>query len=188
MSVTRRWTVADLERLETKETERYEIIGGELIVTTAPSWGHQFVCGRLGGVLDEWSQGSQLGVVVPAPGVIFTDQDTVIPDLVWISFERMRRGIDRAGHFTLASELAVEVLSPGTSNERRDRETKLALYSREGVQEYWIVDWQWRTVEVYRLAGGALDLVQVLAGDDALQSPLFPGLRLPLARLWPPEL
>jgi Uma2 family endonuclease len=188
MSVSRRWTVADLEEIEPKETERYEIIDGELIVTHAPSWEHQFPCSQLNTALQNWSGETQRGTTLQVPGVIFSPENAVIPDLVWISFDRMRRGTDRAGHFTLAPELVVEVLSPGTANERRDRQTKLELYSREGVEEYWIVDVQGRTVDVFRRAGDALELVQSLTDDDMLESPNLPGFRLPLARIWPPTL
>jgi Uma2 family endonuclease len=41
--------------------------------------------------------------------------------------------------------LAIEILSPTTA--RVDRGRKLALYQREGVQEYWIVDLDSRLVE-----------------------------------------
>jgi Uma2 family endonuclease len=44
--------------------------------------------------------------------------------------------------------LAVEVLSPTTA--RADRGPKLALYQREGVQEYWIVDLDSRLIERWR--------------------------------------
>jgi Uma2 family endonuclease len=78
----------------------------------------------------------------------------------------------------------VEVLSPGSENEQRDREIKLGLYSRQRVQEYWLVDWRQRTVEVYRHNGRTLQLVATLSGDDALTSPLLPGFSCPLLRLW----
>ena len=35
-------------------------------------------------------------------------------------------------------------------NERRDREVKVKLYSRRNVKEYWVVNWQERTLEIYR--------------------------------------
>lgn len=56
--------------------------------------------------------------------------------------ERLAHGIDQAGHFTVARELVVDVLSAGEANEQRDKEFKLKLYSRHGFQEYWIVSWQ----------------------------------------------
>ncbi|HZG39970.1 MAG TPA: Uma2 family endonuclease [Nodosilinea sp.] len=75
----------------------------------------------------------------------------------------------------MAPELMVEVLSPGGLNEQRDKEVKLKLYSRYGVQEYWIVNWQLKTLEIYRRADAQLQLVGTLLVDDALSSPLLPG-------------
>jgi Uma2 family endonuclease len=188
MSVSRRWTVADLEQMELKETERYEIIDGELIVTHAPSWEHSYVCSQLTRSIENWSDETQRGTTLQVPGVIFSPADAVIPDLVWTSWDRLRHGRDRAGHFTIAPELVIEVISPGASNERRDRQTKLDLYSREHVEEYWIVDWQRRTVDIYRQVGGALALIGTLVGDDVVETPLLPGFSVPIARLWPPAL
>lgn len=188
MSITRRWTVDDLKEIEAVEGERYEVINGELYVAKQPSWEHQGICVSLGGLLEQWNYESGLGHVSTAPGVIFSKEDGVAPDLVWMSRDRLRHGRDRAGHFIVAPELVVEIVSPGAGNARRDRQTKLALYAREGVDEFWIVDWQARTVEVYRRAGGTLELARSLHGNDVLDSPLFPGFSVPITRLWPPEL
>jgi hypothetical protein len=59
----------------------------------------------------------------------------VIPDVVWISKARLAVSLDEAGHLTSAPELIVEVLSPGTANEQRDRQAKLKLYAFRGVQD-----------------------------------------------------
>jgi hypothetical protein len=56
----------------------------------------------------------------------------------------------RGGYTDKVQPDTVEVLSPGLTNERRDREFKLRLYSRRGVSEYWIVNWQERRLEIYR--------------------------------------
>ncbi|WP_442944837.1 Uma2 family endonuclease [Nostoc sp.] len=68
--------------------------------------------------------------------MIFTDADNVIPDVVWISSKRLAQLLDEEGHLRGTPELIVEVLSPGTTNEPRDRQVKLKLYSSTGVQEY----------------------------------------------------
>jgi Uma2 family endonuclease len=78
----------------------------------------------------------------------------------------------------------VEVLSPGPTNERRDREAKLKLYSRRGVQEYWIVDWQRRQVEVYRREQAALRLAHTLLPGDTIDSPLLPGFQCQIERFF----
>jgi Uma2 family endonuclease len=182
-----RFTSKDLEAMPQIEGVRYEIIDGELYVSTAPHWHHQYAADGIALELRLWTNANRTGVMVTAPGLVFAGDQDVIPDLVWISHERLRRGQDGAGHFTVGPELVVEVLSPGSANERRDREVKLDLYRRRGVDEYWIVDWRARTVEVYRRQGADLQLAATLADDDVLTSPRFPGFRCPLASLWPPD-
>ena len=188
MSVSRRWTVADLEAIEPKNGERYEVIDGELFVSHAPDWRHQFPASKLHTALENWSEANGRGVTFEVAGLVFSTESGVIPDVIWISWERLRASEDAAGHFTRGPELVVEVISPGRENERRDRERKLALYDREGADEYWIVDWQRRTIEVYRRAGDALELAATLGGDDILETPLLPGFSVALPRLWPPTL
>ncbi len=104
--------------------------------------------------------------------MIFTPNDAIIPDVVWVSNERLASGVDEAGHLVVAPELIVEVLSPGPLTQQRDREVKLKLYSRHGVQEYWIVNWQLETLEIYRRSEAQLQLVGTLLQGDVLTSPL----------------
>jgi Uma2 family endonuclease len=78
----------------------------------------------------------------------------------------------------------VEVLSPGSTNTRRDREAKLKLYSRRGVQEYWIINWQDQNVEIYRREDAVLVLHKTLYPSDQLQSPLLPGFACQVSQLF----
>ncbi|GAB4580942.1 MAG: Uma2 family endonuclease [Anaerolineales bacterium] len=169
-----RWTSADLDLLP-ENGLRYEIIDGELFMTKMPHWEHQRTCGKIFRALDEWSQKTNLGQASLNPGVIFSETDDVVPDVVWISHERLEALLDEAGHLTGAPELAIEVLSPGVMNERRDRQAKLKLYEMQGVREYWIVNWRLREVEVFRRDGARLLLVGKLLTEDTLTSPLLPG-------------
>lgn len=82
-------------------------------------------------------------------------------------------------------DLAIEVLLPGTPNQRRDQEVKLCLYSTRGVSEDWIADWQARIVEVYRREDAALRLTATLYAEDELTSPLLPGFRVRVSQLFP---
>ena len=187
MSVVPRFTSSDLEALPDIDNVRYEIIDGELFVSRKPHWQHQYACGEVAACLREANRRTGRGTVIFAPGVIFAADD-VSPDVVWISRERLATGADDAGHLHVAPELVVEVLSRGAANERRDRDLKLKLYSRQGVREYWIVDWRRRTVQVYRRADAALHLVATLEGEDVLTTPQLPGFTCPIAELWAPTL
>jgi Uma2 family endonuclease len=183
MTQSLRWTSADLELLP-DDGKRYEIIDGELYVSKQPHFYHQVVCMDLGAPLQRWSRQTGAGVVTGAPGVIFADDDDVAPDLAWVSTARLGAVLASDGKLHAAPDLVVEVLSPGSSNERRDREAKLKLYSRRGVREYWIVNWQRRQVEVFRRVDAALQMHTTLLDGDILESPLLVGFVLPIEELF----
>src|SRR5207248_4248696 len=130
--------------------KRYEIVDGELYVSKQPHWQHQCVCGRVFALLDTWNSKTKAGVANLAPGLIFGEEDDVAPDVIWISRTRLATALQADGKLHAAPELVVEILSPGSTNVHRDREAKLKLYSRRGVQEYWIISWQDQNVEIYR--------------------------------------
>ncbi len=177
------WTSQDLEHLP-DDGKRYEIIDGELYMSKQPNWYHQHICLRLGGLLDIWSLQSKAGKANAAPGIIFADDDDVAPDIIWISREKLTRALQSDGKLHAAPELVVEVLSPGMANASRDRETKLKLYSRRGVLEYWIVNWQERYIEVYRREDAMLKHTQTLYETDTLQSPHLPGFRCGVSQIF----
>ncbi|MGA7953738.1 MAG: Uma2 family endonuclease [Gloeobacterales cyanobacterium] len=53
-----------------------------------------------------------------------------------------------------------------------------------GVQEYWIVNWQMKTLEIYRRNETQLQLVAILLDGDMLTSPLLPGFSTPIAQIF----
>jgi Uma2 family endonuclease len=185
MSTGVRFTIADIEALpERLDDTRYEVIDGELLVSSQPHWNHQFVGALLYAALLAWGEEADLGLPNTAPGVIFSPEDAVAPDLIWISHARLAQGLAADGKLHAAPELVVEILSPGSTNEERDRRTKLKLYARRRVNEYWLVDWRARTVEVFRRVGDELAPAGTLSTADTLTSPLLPGFAYPVAALW----
>jgi len=179
-----RWSVQDLEVLPQNEWTTYEIIDGELLVTRSPHRRHQQVALEIASELNAWSKKTGLGETIFAPGIILSDADNVIPDVVWVAKETMAVIEDDAGHLTRIPELVVEALSSGSENIRRDRQAKLKLYSVQGAQEYWIADRFSSRIEVYRRESGKLSLTITLQGEDILTSPLLPGFSCPVSQLF----
>jgi Uma2 family endonuclease len=171
-----RWTSADLELLPNGD-RKYEIIDGELFMSRQPHWHHQQTCGNIYYLLQNWSLKNKLGMANFAPGIIFAEDDDVAPDVVWISNERMKTALEDDGKLHAAPELAIEVVSKGWQNERRDREVKLKLYSRRGVSEYWILDWMNKQIEVFRRQNAELKLIATLFAEDVLETPLLPEFK-----------
>ncbi len=177
------WTSADLDLLP-KNNKRYEIIDGELYVTRVPHNKHQDTCGNFYYELKVWSKATGLGYAVIGAGLIFGENDDVIPDVIWMSKEKYTALIDDTGHFRGAPEIAIEVLSAGTENEKRDRELKLKLYSSRGILEYWIADWRSQQMQIYRRENGILKLAVTLFVSDVLTSPLLPEFSCPLSQIF----
>jgi Uma2 family endonuclease len=111
--------------------------------------------------------------------VVFSRFDVVEPDLLYVSKGRL--SVPTEKNVQGAPDLVVEVLSPSTAET--DRTIKLKLYARYGVKEYWIVDTEGPSAEVYRRAKKGLELVKTLGVSDSFTSPLFPAFSLPLKDL-----
>src|SRR3989454_12565817 len=143
-------TVADLDAFPEGDGNRYELIGGELFVTSAPEISHQRILQKLAVSLGEYLRANPVGILVPGAGAIFSDYDAVIPDLAFVRNERWDEVVT-GEKFTGALDLIIEVMSRGKENRDRDLLVKRQLYGKYGVAEYWIVDAENRLVEVYRL-------------------------------------
>lgn len=168
-------TIADLDSMP-DDGNRYELIEGELFVSCSPSLTHQTVSGNLFRSVDSYLIQNPIGRIWTTPGVIFSEFSGVIPDLVFVSHER-RNEIASGDRVMGAPDLAIEIVSPGAENERRDRLVKRQLYGKYGVKEYWIVDFQKRTIEVYLLHGQMLQLQSLSTERDEITSSVLPGYR-----------
>ena len=170
-------TIADLDVYPDDDGNRYELIGGELFVSRAPGIPHQRILLNLEIGLSQYLTDHPIGILVPGAGAIFSDYDAVIPDLAFVRHERWDEVVT-GEKFTGAVDLVIEIMSPGTANRRRDLAAKRGLYAKYGVEEYWIIDSENRSVLLFRLNGSTLDEVASLTGDDELFSQLLPGFRL----------
>ncbi|MDP9177571.1 MAG: Uma2 family endonuclease [Gemmatimonadota bacterium] len=148
-AIHRRWTTADVRALidESRYWPRYELIGGELIVTPSPGVPHQVAVAELVFIVKTYldKQGIGLPLFSPAdlelvpesitqPDVFVLDPHSVADDVempTWSDFKRLL--------------LAVEVISP--SSIRIDRVMKRDFYLDAGVPEYWILDVDARIIE-----------------------------------------
>ena len=128
-------TIEDLEAMPGAEGHRYELIGGEIIVTPPPGIWHQSVAHRLAVILDCACEKQALAVL-PGAGVMLGHEEVVIPDVVVY-----RPGRPPIRGIYLVPEdivLAVEVVS--RSSRRIDRVAKPEALAGHGVPLYLLVD------------------------------------------------
>ncbi|MFZ0063452.1 MAG: Uma2 family endonuclease, partial [Pyrinomonadaceae bacterium] len=138
---------------------------------------------RLQLALGNYLEVNPIGIVAPGAGAVFSDYDSVIPDLVFVRNDRWDQ-IVANDRFVAAPNLIIEVVSPGPENRKRDIKAKRELYGRFGVEEYWIVDRENRSISIYRLQGETLEEIVRLAEVDNLTSPLLPDLVLIVGSLF----
>ncbi len=175
-------TVADLDACP-DDSNRYELIEGELFVSRAPGIPHQLILNNLQMALGAYLKENPIGLVVPGAGAVFSDYDAVIPDLVFVRNERWSEVVTEI-RFTGAPDLVIEILSPGKENRDRDLLVKRQLYAKYGVAEYWIVDSENRLVQVYRLQEQRLENVATRRNGEEISTPLLPGFQLSVSTIF----
>ena len=179
MSVEPIVTVADLESMP-EDNNRYEVIDGELLMSKSPGVPHQRVLRNLISEFARHPEVDSMGEVLPNPGVIFSDIDAVIPDIVFIRRGRVSEVIS-GDRIVAAPDLVVEILSPGPENRRRDRVVKRQVYAKFGVREYWILDLENKSIEIYVLKDGSLSPWATLGANDMIRSPVLVGFDAPVS-------
>lgn len=149
-----RWTYADYDLLPAEL--RCEIANGTLVMEPSPLYGHQKASRNLEFELIAYVRGKMKGIVLDAPmDVVLDDTNVFQPDLLFISEKNKHLVADNKA-VKGAPDLVIEVLSPGSLVY--DRVQKKAIYEKFGVEEYWIVDPQNQSIEVYTLEEGIYQL------------------------------
>ena len=182
------YTVDDLEFMP-EDTNRYELIGGKLFVSRAPHLDHQRTITNLLFRFSLYLDKNPIGEIFTTPGVIFSPKDAVIPDVVFATNETIKKNVagEEAkfeGKFIAAPELMIEILSYGKQDVKRDRIFKRQLYGDYGVQEYWVVDGLFNTIEVYRLEENGQNLVKRFEIHETIETPLLPDFSLKLTDIF----
>jgi len=181
MLISTKFTHADL--LEAPDDgKRREIVEGELFVTPSPNLDHQRISRRIELALANYLEANPVGEIFDAPmDVILSDFDVLEPDLLVVLNEHrdiLKTWVEGT------PDLVIEILSPTTS--KRDRGVKLKAYARHGVTEYWIVDPDERTIEVYRLERERYLAPRVFREPEHITSSMLPSFSLSVARVFNP--
>ena len=179
-----RLTIAEFFDLpETDDRRKMELDEGVLQIMVKPGSDHQFIFGQL-----LMYFGIYLESFVEPPADVIADfiialslerRILLAPDISVIL--RERRGAIGAYRLDGPPHIAVEILS---TNRQRDLTRKRRLYAEAGVAEYWIFDPRRDTATILELQGGQYRERAILTADDALTTPLLPGLSIPLSGIF----
>jgi len=162
---------------------RFELVQGRLeeLAPVRPlhGWTVGRIASELGRYVQEHEPDAFWGIALDISTVPFHGRR---PDFAYYASADAAR-IDLKANCVLGvPTLVAEVLSE--DDEERDTVTKRKEYARAGIQNYWILDPQRRTVLTLVLRGGEYEVAGEFSGEDLLTSALFPSLAIPLSLLF----
>lgn len=176
-----RVSLKEYEELISTSDERYELIEGEIYLLPSPSYQHQVVVNEISWHLNNFFRDKPCQLLASPVDIRLSgyaakfeeDPNIVQPDLAVICDPEQVRD----GKYFGVPSLMVEVLSPSTQG--KDRATKLLLYMKSGIQEYWIVDIENKVVLFYTFSQERdIENAKTFGADETVCSGVFPGLEL----------
>lgn len=125
-------------------SERYELIYGDIVALAAPNINHQRISGRLNFELTNYiKRKNGKCEVFSAPTDVQLSCNTVVQPDIFVTCDSDKFDEQK---YNGAPDLVIEITS---SNRSDDFTRKVALYAESGVREYWIVDTLYQRVIVY---------------------------------------
>lgn len=169
------------------ESERWEIIDGEPYnMSPAPGMTHQKISGKIFRTIGNYLEGKSCQVF-SAPFDVFlreknqSEEDIkniVQPDLSIICDESK---LSEKG-CTGAPDIVIEIISPSTASH--DQITKLRLYEKHGVKEFWLFHPVDRIVWKYILEKDVYGKPEIFDFTSKPSFNLFPDLELDLMKIF----
>jgi Uma2 family endonuclease len=172
-------TVADVAQIHDREGRTCELIDG-VLVEKKMGWHESMIAGAILAAIRAFVTPRKLGYVTGESGTTQIIPNLVrIPDVGFVSRDRLKDGLPKQPVPLLVPDLAVEVLS--VSNTPGEMDRKRREYFDAGVRLVWCVDIRSRTVAVYTSPENPQIFTeqQTLDGGNVL-----PGFTLPLAPLF----
>jgi len=154
------------------EDDRVELLDGDIVKMTPPGPDHNAPTGILTRLL-VLGVGTR-AVVLPGPTLRLSNRSAPEPDFVLLRPDprNYRDRYAEPGDVLLLIEIS-------DSSLRRDRELKLPLYAGAGIQEYWIVNVENETIEVYKdPTGSGYASVRHCRRGESVSPSAFPDLRI----------
>ena len=144
------------ENLAYQEEPWEELIDGKIVaMSPRPMFNHNLIAGNLYALFWNYLRGHTCTPIMDGTDLYLTEKDRFVPDMMVVCD---RSKIKENGVYG-APDLVVEVLSHSTA--KRDKTYKKDVYAKCGVREYWLVSPAEKSVEVYLLKEGSLELHEI---------------------------
>jgi Uma2 family endonuclease len=180
----KKMTIVDfLKRDDFEEGYIYELINGEIMQRTSPNLVHQDASMMLSIHLGTFIVANNLGKLYAAPTDVYLSKvaDLVVPDLSFVPTANAAY-FQPSGYILGVPDLIVEILSKGT--HQVDRGTKMRLYKRHAVKEYWLADPIKKSIEVHVLEDNEYILKSYAEEVGEIESWVLTDFKLEVAKVF----
>lgn len=175
-----RWSVSEFHQMAASgllgESERVELIEGEMIDMAPIGSRHAFIVNRLSQAFSVGGANGQYLVSTQNP-VCLGDRSEPQPDIALLKNGNYMEALPMASDVLLIVEVSDTTLD-------YDREVKLGLYARHGIPEVWLMDVNAGELAVYREpAEGQYRLIRKPTTAETVAPVLVSGVAISLAEL-----
>jgi Uma2 family endonuclease len=174
----KKWTYSECCEVFPANTP-IEIIDSNLYFMPSPKLEHQQILKKVFRKIDTFVNQKQMGEVIISPAdVVLDSKNTVQPDLIFVSngkksiLKDVIRGVP---------DVLIEITS---SKEKHDTETKMALYQRFGVAEYWLVSPKKKEIKVHTLREKVYQLFSQAKKKGSVSSEQIEGLEVEVSEVF----
>ncbi len=158
----------------------YEFVNGYAIAKVSPKYFHSTLQSALLLLIHTWCKGK--GRIVSEWAIILKRQgeDWVpVPDLTYISYERLPASWKRNEACPIAPELVIEIISPPGQTSKQFID-KTRDYFKAGISRVWIVDYEATSIKVFSADGSS----QIYTDTMPIIDSLLPGFELTVKRVF----
>lgn len=168
---------------------RYELVQGQLVEMTPPTWQHLLIARYLERLFEaEIRQAGLDWIAVQGAGQRVAENTSRLPDVMVVPIANIQAATEFTAILQEAACLIVEIV--GASSIADDYLHKLAEYEAKGIPEYWIVDPlalgaaryigapKQPTISVYQLLEDEYALPKQFRGTQVIQSRTLRSLQV----------
>ncbi|PSB57175.1 Uma2 family endonuclease [Chamaesiphon polymorphus] len=175
-TTTKKLTKAEFWALADASDLTYELIDSIAVPKMSPKYFHSRSTLALVTILNLWSDGR--GRVGIEWAFDLSDNYTPVPDLLYVSFDRLPASWNENAACPVPPELAIEIISPGQTFGQMTQ--KAGLYLTGNVLRVWIVEPEAKSVTVFYPDRPPTTYIS----EGIITDELFPGLSVAIDRLF----
>lgn len=161
--------------------KQFEYVNGHVEVKEMAGARHSRIGVRLISRMDLYVEENNLGAVYGPDATFTIGERQRMPDVSFVSAARIPPEGDPVGIWTIAPDLAVEVVSPNDLHE--EVVEKIHEYFAAGVRQVWLLSPQFKTVTIYTTPTRSTTLTE---DEEVTCEELLPGFRCSVRTLFQP--